>query len=145
LGSFAKSAAIGALAYGPWFFWAWSYYGSPIPNTVVAKSNPHGAMEQFWLVFDNSPERVLAIAANIFRNVQYGLGFFFKDALSRRLHDATSRCLGTLCFVYWLFPVNDRLGKIASFAFAIVCIYFSYQPETAYWYMPPATMLGLVV
>jgi hypothetical protein len=30
-------AAVAAVIYTPWFAWAWSYYGSPVPNTIVAK------------------------------------------------------------------------------------------------------------
>lgn len=30
--------AVGALLYLPWFVWAWWYYGSPVPNTIIAKS-----------------------------------------------------------------------------------------------------------
>ena len=32
------AAAIGAALYLPWFAWAWWYYGSPLPHSVVAKS-----------------------------------------------------------------------------------------------------------
>jgi hypothetical protein len=31
------AGAICAVLYGPWFAWAWSYYGSPVPHTIVAK------------------------------------------------------------------------------------------------------------
>src|SRR5208283_1351993 len=27
-----------AVLYLPWFLWAWSYYGSPVPHTIVAKA-----------------------------------------------------------------------------------------------------------
>ncbi len=37
--SLAKSAAVCAVAYGPWILWAWWYYGSPIPHTIIAKAN----------------------------------------------------------------------------------------------------------
>lgn len=31
------AAAICTALYLPWFLWAWSYYGSPVPHTIVAK------------------------------------------------------------------------------------------------------------
>src|SRR5688572_24267437 len=31
------AALICTLVYLPWFVWAWSYYGSPIPHTITAK------------------------------------------------------------------------------------------------------------
>lgn len=32
-------AAVAAVIYTPWFVWAWTYYGSPVPNTVAAKGS----------------------------------------------------------------------------------------------------------
>ncbi|MEJ1973234.1 MAG: hypothetical protein WDM96_12465 [Lacunisphaera sp.] len=31
------TAAVAAAIYTPWFAWAWIYYGSPVPNTILAK------------------------------------------------------------------------------------------------------------
>ena len=53
-------------------------------------------------------------------------------------------CLGILCAAYWAIPSEDRLGKIASFCFAALCLYFSFQGYVYPWYLPPATLLGLV-
>ena len=39
-----KSAAVCAAAYLPWFLFAWLYYGSPIPQTVVAKGAGYDGM-----------------------------------------------------------------------------------------------------
>lgn len=33
-----RGALLGGLIYLPWFAWAWWYYGSPVPHTIVAKS-----------------------------------------------------------------------------------------------------------
>ncbi|HVU23236.1 MAG TPA: hypothetical protein VHE13_03860 [Opitutus sp.] len=33
-----RGLLLGAVLYLPWFAWAWWYYGSPVPHTVVAKS-----------------------------------------------------------------------------------------------------------
>lgn len=41
-----KTVGASAAVYGPWFLFAWIYYGSPIPNTVVAKGL---AFPQWWL------------------------------------------------------------------------------------------------
>jgi hypothetical protein len=32
-----KMAGLAGLLYAPWFFWAWIYYGTPVPNTIQAK------------------------------------------------------------------------------------------------------------
>jgi hypothetical protein len=33
-----RGGLLGGLLYLPWFAWAWWYYGSPVPHTIVAKS-----------------------------------------------------------------------------------------------------------
>ena len=50
--TFIKSCIVAALFYLPWFVFAWSYYRSPIPNTVIAKGlNQHHAMKDILSVF----------------------------------------------------------------------------------------------
>lgn len=44
-----------AVIYLPWFLWAWSYYGSPVPHTIIAKGNAVGELTllgalQTWLM-----------------------------------------------------------------------------------------------
>jgi hypothetical protein len=142
--SYARSAVVGLIVYGPWFFWAWSYYGSPVPNTVAAKSHPLGAMAEFWYMVDGFPEQFLDAVTEVFRHLQSSFGFLLEDDASRRLNNLTTKGLGIFCAVYWMFPVNDRLGRMASFCFAFVGLYFSFQTLPMGWYYPPATMLGLL-
>ena len=33
-----RGILLGALLYLPWFLWAWWYYGTPVPHTIIAKS-----------------------------------------------------------------------------------------------------------
>jgi hypothetical protein len=37
LRSIAVAGAVCAIVYLPWFTWAWSYYGTPVPHTITAK------------------------------------------------------------------------------------------------------------
>jgi hypothetical protein len=37
--SLIKSATVCLMVYGPRIAWAWWYYGSPIPHTIIAKAN----------------------------------------------------------------------------------------------------------
>lgn len=37
-----KAAMICTIVYLPWFIWAWWYYGTPVPHTVMAKSGAYG-------------------------------------------------------------------------------------------------------
>ena len=37
LAKLSRAALICAALYLPWFLWAWWYYGSPVPHTIIAK------------------------------------------------------------------------------------------------------------
>ncbi len=45
-----KMAAVAALIYVPWFFGAWVYYGSPVPNTILAKGTHVLSGGSLWLL-----------------------------------------------------------------------------------------------
>src|SRR5262249_49796981 len=54
------------------------------------------------------------------------------------------KVVGIFCLVYWALPVQDRLGRAASFCFMLLGLYFAFQPVPFLWYYPPAAMLGLL-
>ncbi len=56
----------------------------------------------------------------------------------------TAHALGLFCALYWLLPVRERIGRAASLGFFIMCLYFSYMAMPFPWYIPPATLLGLI-
>lgn len=37
-GTLFRGALLAGLIYVPWFAWAWWYYGTPVPHTIIAKS-----------------------------------------------------------------------------------------------------------
>ena len=37
-GAIARAIAVSIVLYVPWLIWAWWYYGSPVPHTIVAKA-----------------------------------------------------------------------------------------------------------
>ena len=45
LGFVMRSAALGALVYLPWVLFAWAYYGTPVPHTILAKISQFGPGE----------------------------------------------------------------------------------------------------
>lgn len=139
LGSLAKSALLSGAIYLPWFAGAWAYYGSPIPNTILAKARPQGdpdlgvLLDRMWVAF---PRR----AAEVFSPVYYPVIWNQPAWIGR-----VSMALGVFCAMYWLVPGGSRLGRGASLAFALVCVYFSYVEMAYPWYFPPAALCGLVV
>jgi hypothetical protein len=144
--SLAKSAGICLLTYGPWVAWAWGYYGSPIPHTVIAKGNiDNGNFTQLLRTVDNLITKLCLAAADVFRPVYYGedAGWIPQAALGRIVNGLTKGA-GIFCLIYWLFPTADRWGRMASFCFAGLCLYFSYMTLAFPWYYPPAVIFGLI-
>jgi hypothetical protein len=146
LRSLFKSAAVCAILYSPWLLWAWWYYGSPIPQTVIAKSNiEQGTWMQIASSLEKMPERTIAIAGRILRPVQ------MPDANTWAAPEGWARAAVILTKVislfglfYWLVPVRDGLGRAASLCFTLLCLYFSIHTLPYLWYFPPAAAFGYV-
>ncbi len=135
-----KSSAVTALIYLPWFLWAWHYYGSPVPNTVIAKKGMFaavGALEMFKNMIARLPYTTSWIYAPVYPQFEgwNPLVYIF------------SSLVGVFAFIYWLIPysAHDRMGRAASFVFFIISIYFAYMPFPYPWYFPPAAMIGIIV
>jgi hypothetical protein len=132
-----KAAAVCAFLYLPWFVGAWLYYGSPVPNTIRAKSalgtGYPGLVETVTLTLNRFPER----AAAVFRPV-----YFHTGGWPVWLAGVTIG-IGAICAVCWLVPTRDRLGRGASLCFALVALYLSFLTMAYPWYLPPAAALGL--
>jgi hypothetical protein len=134
--SLTKSALLAGLVYLPWFAWAWSYYGSPVPNTVRAKAPP-----DYWqylaAVARDLPHYIIERAQTIFTPI-YAATFGGWPEWTAPLSVALS--LGA--FVYWILPVADRLGRAASAAFSLLMVYAMCISEFYPWYVPPLTFLA---
>lgn len=144
--SLAKSAAICIAVYGPWLVWTWWYYGSPIPNTIIAKANiEQGPLTQLLATMDNFLTGLISMAAQAFRPIYYGeqIGWAGFDALGRLISGLT-KVVGVVALVYFLCPVQDRFGRAMSLCFAVLCSYFTYMPIAYPWYFPPAMIVGLI-
>lgn len=139
LGSLGKSAAVTTLLYLPWLLFAWSYYGSPVPQTIRAKAP---------VLFDYRPGHLLATvcarlpqrAASVFGPIYFPGSWPDPDWVH-----AFCSLAGMFCLVYWLLPVNDRLGRMASAGFTLLCAYLSFVALQFPWYYPPVAFCGLVV
>jgi hypothetical protein len=44
--------------------------------------------------------------------------------------------------LYWLLPIQDRLGRMTSFSFFLLCLYETFVPEIFPWYLPPIALFG---
>lgn len=145
--SLFKSAAVGLAVYAPWLIFAWSYYGNPIPHTIIAKANIElGALSQLFTTLDNFPASVINMASQAFRPIYYNdQTEWFGAGLAAwgRVLNTSTKLVGVVALLYFLYPVPDRFGRAVSLCFAVVCCYLSYMRFAYPWYFPPVTLLGV--
>jgi hypothetical protein len=137
---FLKSAGLAAALYLPWFAWAWWYYGSPVPHTILAKMNEDAAT--------SADASVVALATR------------FSDALGGAFLPIYpeaggwsawvlwfGRALGIVCGAYWLIPTADRIGRTASFVFFGSAAYLAAVGTSGRmfpWYFVPGAVFGAI-
>jgi len=135
-----KAAAVTTVLYLPWFAWAWWYYGSPVPHTIVAK----GAMlahQDAWTALAGMLRRLPYCVFWVFGPVY---AQFYSWPVTVYVHMIG---VGLFCFLYWLLPAAwpDRLGSRASLMFFLSCLYLASMAFSYPWYYGPAAILGILV
>jgi hypothetical protein len=148
LTGFGKSALICAGLYLPWFLFTWTYYGSPIPHTVVAKfglgSYDHDVFGLFAPVvagMRKAPEVLCWALTSIYDWQEAGPGSW-----PAWVHD-DAFALELLAVLYWLIPTRDRLGRMASlFSFYLFCylVYVYLVGQNSPWYYPPLAFMSVL-
>lgn len=139
-----KAVVLCALIYLPWFIFAWSFYGNPVPHTVIAK----GARELPFSLLN--PAEVLrklisaypALVVEIFQPIYAMLGGWPSFAVET--YSFFMLAVGT---VYWMIPSSDRLGRMASLLMTITGSYMAFVGMTygsAPWYQPAVAFLGTI-
>lgn len=146
LGLFLRAGVLCALLYLPWFLWAWWYYGSPVPHTIIAKGavsgtgkSALGALKALlampWSVWKGTTSLESTFLPSYFQ-----LGGWPPAAI------AISRALGLLLAFQWLVPLWRMEVKMASFAFCGLHLYLSYFPYFPFpWYLPGTALLAALI
>ncbi len=134
----APAIGLGVLLYLPWLLGAWWYYGSPVPQTIVAKTalSPAQDFDALRLLF--SPLRALTdysaltetFAPTYHQGQNWGRNWEAIWAFFARL----------ACFL-WVWPALPRAARVGSFALFMGALYL--QQILPYpWYYSPWTLLG---
>lgn len=138
------AAGVCTLVYLPWFAWAWSYYGTPVPHTITAKANAVGA-RTLW----GALQTWLMLPVSMFRGVGSLDGLFmpsgwFYGGWPAWLLPVTRFIAGLACLV-WLLPRQRAEVRVVSFAASILMAYLGYFPglNPASWYLPAPAWLAL--
>lgn len=138
-----RAALVCAVVYLPWFVSAWTYYGSPVPNTVIAKGNaagPRTLAGALWTLLKlpvTCWSGVTSVDGTLMPS-NYALGDWPHAAL------LVCRAAGSLGALLWLLPFLRWQTRVASFAYWILAAYLAYFPGyPASWYLPGPAWLAL--
>lgn len=129
--------------YGPWLLWATWYYGTPVPNTIVAKGMVHHE--------ESVRELARRLVLSPWEMVTTGklLNWIFAATYTRAVWDwglpfhIGWRCLAYPVWLYWLNPWGGARGRAVSLAFFLATLYGANVPF-APWYAPSYALLAIV-
>jgi hypothetical protein len=144
LKEFIAAGGITTVLYAPWLIWAWAYYGSPVPHTILAKGLYKPVM--------SLPELLHAVKDFPFKIVRDGAGmattFMPPYGVTTGWHPgAVAASLGLAVFVLilWILPKVRWEVRVVSFAFAGGHFFLNYLAGFhSPWYVPTLTLLAFV-
>ena len=131
LRTLVSAVALGLALYLPWLIFAWAYYGSPVPHTILAKVSHYGSGElvRAWVLY---PWRLLfghTALHDLFRPAYFYFGGW-PGALA-----GVSRLLAVGAALPWAWPAVRPAGRVAAAAFFLGGFYVEYIPRSP-WYYP---------
>lgn len=139
---FLKAGLICTAVYLPWFAWAWSYYGSPIPHTVLAKDTNLSPLTPFGLLWELLlfPFSLLARDANVvwvfMPTYSWGGGWPLTQ-------QGVCAGLALVASLAWAIPLLRPTTRMFSLAFCLGLFFLSKVVRGVVpWYLPPAEILG---
>ncbi len=135
----ARPIALAIALYLPWFVFAWAYYGSPVPHTILAKAGNQVpgelaaqlALYPWRLLFGSTPLHDLFMPA-------YPFFGGWPGAL-----EVVSRGLAVGAALAWLWPRLPAAARIASLAFFLGGFYVAIIPLFP-WYYPGWSALAWI-
>lgn len=138
-----RAALLAMLLYGPWLIWATAYYGSPVPNTIVAKGLVHYDRSLGSLVRDigGAPLQMFVHS----KLLPWIFGATYTRAVSDwgELFHAGWRLLALPAWIYWLNPWGGRRARAISLTLFLATLYGATVPF-APWYAPPYALVAAV-
>ena len=111
--SLLKSAGVCTVVYLPWFAFAWDYYGSPVPHTVIAKGQVEAGLPAHWsMVLSNFFVRFLEVGNAAFLPIYNWFECLSLDhGIATWILHTLGRVASVFSITYFVFPVADRLGR----------------------------------
>jgi hypothetical protein len=134
-----RIAVIAGMIYTPWFIWAWSYYGSPVPNTILAKGTHLNALDSLKLLLGYPFRYVFGrcVAHDAFLPPY----FFFGGWPASLWWAGKALALGAAAAAFW--PRCARPARVAGLAFVLGGAYLTVAAR-APWYFPAWQVLAYI-
>ncbi len=138
----AKAALVTTLLYGPWFVWTWSYYGNPVPHTILAKfgSTPAAVDPAAWVT--RFADSWLMAVGRPFEPVYAEAGGWPAWLF------LLTRSLGLWCALRWLWAGAGVLRRMSGWIYFCGTLYLANVGTVGAmypWYFPPLGLAGAVV
>jgi hypothetical protein len=133
-----KAALLCTLVYLPWFSWAWWYYGSPVPHTVLAKSGAYSGMQLAGRDWTQQAKILIDQMGGAFLPIYSWTGGW---PLALLLVAAACSLLAVLAPLF----ERDRMVRIGAVCFAGSMAYLVWLHFTAMafpWYFVPSAFFG---
>ncbi len=134
-----RGGLLGGLLYLPWFAWAWWYYGSPVPHTVLAKSAYTPPVDLANLIL--LPWQTLlgrSMLVDLFLPAYWNFGGW------PAFLPVVAHALTGLAAFAWLAPGLAVPARRASLALFLGMFYLC-SILLFPWYVPPWTALAAIV
>jgi hypothetical protein len=119
-----KMALVCTIIFLPWFIWTWSYYGHPIPHTILAKAYLTRHLIPYRLIFTPIYSEFFTCWPQWMKILSISISVFSS--------------------FYWLLPLKESPPRIISLAIFILNIYL-FSISTFPWYLPPIAMMSLLI
>jgi hypothetical protein len=137
-----RAGFVGAVLYLPWFAWAWWYYGSPVPHTVVAKATNGPGFSPLDLA-----ARLLLSPFSFASTIDVRWQVFMPpDAYFGGWHytlQATCLGLALVASFAWLVPLLRAETRMLSLAFFLAMAFLNDVVQyLAAWYLPAVEVFG---
>jgi hypothetical protein len=129
-----QAGALCAAGYLPWVLFAWWYYGSPIPQSVVAKGlGASSAGLGSWMA---GLGRLPSVLAYLYLPP-------YSEFSSWRLLAVAGGLLAAAASLYWAWPAGNTFGRMASLMTLCGALYLALLPRVYPWYYPAVMLCSL--
>ena len=137
-----KAGILCAALYLPWFLWAWWYYGSPKPHTIVAKGTNLSPLSPLVLLRDFVLFPFSLLVGNSYHRWVFLPAYAWFGYWHFTLR-AVGTLLGLAAAFAWTVPLLRSQTRVLSLAFYLSLFFLSHVVRSVFpWYLPAAAVLG---